>query len=205
MLPNWFNEKWIKDELNALGLFLAILLLRLEYPYTILGRRGFDYPLIKFKEAIVLRVREDQIRRPYISGLSFFYELYENKKDKNGILWFEDRVAILDLIEAEYSAIFRESYLKFINYEKLCSIKHRVPKIKRILKDISSGVYKIEVKTKAGSVKVSMHPYEVKKRMRILCGEAIDLIYLLNITNISLYASVYPFPVLESEFRTSLC
>ncbi len=199
MIPSWFDDKWVKDEICALGLFLAVLSLRLDHPYDIPEKRSLYYPFERFKEAIWLRLEEKDYYKSYAVGASFFNSIYENEKDENGVLCFDGRIEILDKIEQEYLELFRDAYLNCIDYKRIRGGK-KAKKIGKILKDISVGFYKEEVKTPAGSVKVCLHPYEVKSRMKIMCGEAINLLYIMNVSNIALYSNIYPFPVLEKDF-----
>jgi len=202
MIPGWFEKKWVDDESKALGLFLAILSLRLDYPYDISRKKMLYYPFSSFKEAVLVRLEGNELYKSYAVGTAFFEKLYENEKNKKGILDFSRRIEVLDKIEEEYSEVFRKAYLRCIDYRRIG--KETTWKIQRLLKDISAGVYGERFKTLAGSIRVEIHPLEVKTRMGVLCGEAIHLLYLLNASNIASYMHVYPFPVLEKSFIESL-
>ncbi len=205
-MRGWFRKEWIGSNAKALGVYMALLLVRFRL------RLRTDIPILYSDEGII-----EQRLKPYLSiflrdknrnkelveaidaGKDFFKALVEHTS-------YNEYESVLDRIELDYYDIFKVTYLEYVNREKIAgriSGYDATALTRTFLSDVSKNRFSKGKITLAGS-SILLTPFgELMEFYGLSEGDVRRFMELLRMSGI-MFFDIVPAPVVEDEFVGSL-
>ena len=215
----WFRKEWIDTNAKALGVYVALLLVRFRV------RLRTDIPALYSEEGKI----EGRLK-PYLSiflrdkdkklidvaaidaGKEFFMRLVDHTA-------YQDYEDVLDCIETDFYETFKEAYLGYVNANVNATVTVTVtgkeftgeisPRhdtaalIRTFLRDVSANRFSKGKVTPAGS-SILLTPFGELMEFYGLSEEDVQrFLKILRMTGI-MFFDVVPAPVLEREFVDGL-
>ena len=200
---SWFGKEWIDKDAKALGVYVALLILRFRVRYRT------DIPFLcrddslmesRLKPYLALLLNdEEELKEAVDTGKGFLKVLVEH----TSLPEYEEA---LDSIELDFYGMFKEAYLRHINREAM-AVKiadyDAPPFIKTFLSDVASNRFPRGKITTAGS-SILLTPFGDFIDFYGLSEE--DVRRFLEILRESgiMFLDIVPAPVLEQDFIESL-
>lgn len=198
--PSWFGRDWIENDARALGVYIALLILRFWV------RFGTEIPVL-CKDEVVMEMK----LKPY---LSIFLNDEEEQAEaiaagKKFLKAFGDHTSVedcdevLDVIELDYYDILKEAYLRHVNIAepavKTSDYDAALPGIRTFLSDLASNKFAKGKITSAGS-SILLTPFGDFLDLYSLSEE--DVRRFMDVLRISgiMFLDIIPAPVLDLEF-----
>lgn len=201
---SWFGKEWIDNDAKALGVYVALLILRFRVRYRT------DIPVLCREEslmesrlkpylALFLNDEQEELKEAVDTGKGFLKALVAH----TSLPEYEEA---LDSIELDFYGMFKEAYLRHVNREAMAvklSDSDVAPFIKTFLSDVASNRFSKGKITTAGS-SILLTPFgdfidfyglsedDVRRFLEILRESGI------------MFLDIVPAPVLEQDFIESL-
>jgi ribosomal protein S17E len=202
----WFRKEWIGSNAKALGVYMALLLVRFRV------RLRTDIPNLYSDEGIIeqrlepylsifLRDKDKKLIEAIDAGKEFFKALVEHTSYNE----YED---VLDRIERDFYEIFKEAYLEYVNINR----KEIAGKIagydataltRTFLSDVSANRFSKGKITHAGS-SILLTPFGELMEFYGLSEEDVRRFMEILRTSGIMFFDIIPAPVVEKEFMGSL-
>lgn len=199
-----FGKEWIDNDAKALGVYIALLILRFRVRYST------DIPILCREEslmesrlrpylALLLHDEEEELREAVDTGKRFLKALVAHTT-------LPEYEEVLDSIELDFYGMFKEAYLRHVNREAM-AVKiadyDAAPFIKTFLSDVASNRFSRGKITTAGS-SILLTPFGDLMDFYGLSEE--DVRRFLGILRESgiMFLDIVPAPVLEQDFIESL-
>ena len=208
----WFRKEWIDSNAKALGVYVALLLVRFRV------RLRTDIPALYREEgkiegrlkpylSIFLRDKDKKLidTAAIDAGKEFFMRLVDHTA-------YQDYEDVLDCIETDFYATFKEAYLGYVNANVNVTRKEFTGKIsghdtaaliRTFLRDVSANRFSKGKVTPAGS-SILLTPFGELMEFYGLSEEDVRrFLEILRKTGI-MFFDVVPAPALEREFVDGL-
>jgi len=200
---SWFGKEWIDKDAKALGVYVALLILRFRVRYRT------DIPVLCSEDSLMesrlkpylalLLNNEEELREAVDTGKEFLKALVAH----TSLPEYEEA---LDSIELDFYERFKEAYLRHVNREAM-AVKladyDAPPFIKTFLSDVASNRFSKGKITSAGS-SILLTPFgDLIEFYSLSEDDARKFLKLLRESGI-MFLDIVPAPVLEPEFIESL-
>ena len=210
----WFRKEWIDSNAKALGVYVALLLVRFRV------RLRTDIPALYREEgkiegrlkpylSIFLRDKDKKLidTAAIDAGKEFFMRLVDHTA-------YQDYEDVLDCIETDFYATFKEAYLGYVNANVNITVTGKgftgkisghdtAALIRTFLRDVSANRFSKGKVTPAGS-SILLTPFGELMEFYGLSEEDVRrFLEILRKTGI-MFFDVVPAPALEREFVDGL-
>ncbi len=201
---SWFGKEWIDKDAKALGVYVALLILRFRVRYrTDIPFLCRDDSLMESRLkpylALLLNDEEEELLEAVDTGKGFLKVLVAH----TSLPEYEEA---LDGIELDFYEMFKEAYLRHVNREAMAvklSDSDAAPFIKTFLSDVASNRFPRGKITTAGS-SILLTPFSDFIEFYGLSEEDVrKFLELLRESGI-MFLDIVPAPVLEQDFIESL-
>ncbi len=200
---SWFGKEWIDNDAKALGVYIALLILRFRVRY------GTDIPVLCREEGLMearlepylsIFLKDEKLIEAVDAGKELLKALVEHTS-------FYEYEEVLDIIELDFYEILKEVYLRHVNRKeiavKISDYDAAAPFIRTFLSDVSSSRFSKGKITSAGS-SILLTPFSDLMELYGLSEEEVHrLLEILRLSGI-MFFDIIPAPVLEKEFIESL-
>ncbi|MHC1611050.1 MAG: hypothetical protein ACXQTW_05585 [Candidatus Methanospirareceae archaeon] len=200
----WFGKEWVENDAKALGVYVALLILRFRVRYST------DIPILCREEhlmesrlkpylALLLHDEGDELREAVETGKKFLKALAAH----TSLTEYEE---VLDRIELDFYGIFKEAYLRHVNRGAMAvkiADSDASSFIKRFLSDVASNRFSRGKVTTAGS-SILLTPFgDLLDFYGLSEDDVRRFLGLLRESGI-MFLDILPAPVLEQDFIESL-
>jgi Glu-tRNA(Gln) amidotransferase subunit E-like FAD-binding protein len=200
----WFRKDWIGSNAKALGVYMALLLVRFRV------RLRTDIPNLYSDEGIIeqrlepylsifLRDEDKKLIEAIDAGKEFFKALVEHTS-------YNEYESVLDRIETNFYDIFKVAYLEYVNKKEIAgkiSDYDTTALTRTFLSDVSANRFSKGKITHAGS-SILLTPFSELMEFYGLSEEDVRrFMEILRMGGI-MFFDIVPAPVLEKEFMGSL-
>ena len=210
----WFRKEWIDTNAKALGVYVALLLVRFRV------RLRTDIPALYSEEgkiegrlkpylSIFLRGKDKKLidTAAIDAGKEFFMRLVDHTA-------YQDYEGVLDCIETDFYETFKEAYLGYVNANVNATVTGKeftgkisghdtAALIRTFLRDVSANRFSKGKVTLAGS-SILLTPFGELMEFYGLSEEDVQrFLEILRMIGI-MFFDVVPAPVLEREFVDGL-
>jgi hypothetical protein len=194
---SWFRKEWINSDATALGVYMALLLVRFRL------RLRTDIPTLYSDEGII-----EQRLEPYLSiflpdknkklieaidaGKAFFRALFEHTS-------YNEYESVLDRIETDFYETFKVAYLRLVQRKEITGkiANYEVNTLTRtFLSDVSTNRFSKGKITNAGS-SILLTPFSELIEFYDLSSEDVHrFMKILRLSGI-MFFDIVPAPALE--------
>jgi len=200
----WFRKEGIGSNPKALGVYVALLLVRFRV------RLRTDIPILYSDEEIMeqrlkpylsifLRDKNKELVEAIDAGKEFFKALVEHTT-------YNEYEGVLDRIEKDFYDIFKVAYLEYVNKKEIAgriSGYDATTLTRRFLCDVSANRFSKGKITLAGS-SILLTPFsELMEFYDLSEGGVRKFMEILRMSGI-MFFDIVPAPVVEEEFVGSL-
>ncbi|RZN37911.1 MAG: hypothetical protein EFT35_05480 [Methanophagales archaeon ANME-1-THS] len=201
MLP-WIRKEWTARESNALGLYIALLLLQFRVRYST------DIPLLstddrvleaRLRPYLAIFLKDEELAEAVETGRVFFKAFVEHTS-------LPDYAAALDAIELDCYPMLREAYLRHVKRadigSKIADYDARTL-IERFLDDLDSNRFSKGKMTSAGS-SILLMPFSELMDLYHLSEEQVRVFLRILRDSGIMFLDIIPAPVHDRELRERL-
>jgi hypothetical protein len=200
----WFRKEWIGSNAKALGVYMALLLvrfrvrLRTDIP-NLYSDEGIIEQRLEHYLSIFLRDNDKKLIEAIDAGKEFFKALVEHTS-------YNEYESVLDQIETDFYEIFKVAYLEYVNKKEIAgkiADYDATELTKTFLSDVSANRFSKGKITHAGS-SILLTPFGELMEFYDLSEEDVRrFMEILRMGGI-MFFDIVPAPVLEKEFMGSL-
>ena len=196
----WFRKEWIGSNAKALGVYMALLLVRFRV------RLRTDIPILYSDDGVIegrlkpyllifLRDKDEKLIEAIDAGKEFFKALVEHTA-------YNEYERVLDRIEMDFYDIFKEAYIGHINRKEIAGkiADYDATALTRaFLSDVSANRFSKGKITRAGS-SILLTPFGELMEFYGLSEKDVRRFMKILRTSGIMFFDIVPAPVVEEEF-----